>query len=59
MDDKVTVIENQNTAKDGIKTTLVRRQGVKINQGEIGNSQLSNWVERKGRLLKDKFKVSS
>jgi hypothetical protein len=24
----------------------------------MGNSQLSNWVERKGRLLKDKFKVS-
>jgi hypothetical protein len=24
----------------------------------MGNSQLSNWVERKGRLLKDKFKVN-
>jgi hypothetical protein len=24
----------------------------------MGNSQLSNWVERKGRRLKDKFKVS-
>jgi hypothetical protein len=23
----------------------------------MGNSQFSNWVERKGRLLKDKFKV--
>jgi hypothetical protein len=55
MDDRVMVIENQNTAKDGIKTTLVRRPEVKRNQG---NSQLSSWVERKGRLLKDKFKVS-
>jgi hypothetical protein len=27
-------------------------------KGEIGNSQLSSWVERKGRLLKDKFKLS-
>jgi hypothetical protein len=27
-------------------------------KGEIGNSHLSNLVERKGRLLKDKFKVS-
>jgi hypothetical protein len=27
------VIANKNTAKDGIKTTLVRRQGVKRNQG--------------------------
>jgi hypothetical protein len=33
MDDKVMVIENQNTAKDGIKTTLVRRKEVKRNQG--------------------------
>jgi hypothetical protein len=24
----------------------------------MSNSQFSNWVERKGRLLKDKFKVS-
>jgi hypothetical protein len=24
----------------------------------MGNSQLSNWVERKGKLLKDQFKVS-
>ena len=32
-DDKVMVIENQNTAKDGIKTTLVRRKEVKRNQG--------------------------
>jgi hypothetical protein len=24
----------------------------------MGNSQLSNWVERKGRLLKDKFEVN-
>jgi hypothetical protein len=27
-------------------------------KGEIGNLQLSNWVERKGRLLKDRFKVN-
>jgi hypothetical protein len=27
-------------------------------KGEIGNSQFSKSVERKGRLLKDKFKVS-
>jgi hypothetical protein len=33
MDDMVMVIENKNTAKDGIKTKLVRRQGVKRNQG--------------------------
>jgi hypothetical protein len=33
MDDKVMVIANKNTAKDGIKTTLVIRQGVKRNQG--------------------------
>jgi hypothetical protein len=29
MDDKVRVIANNNTSKDGIKTKLVRRQGVK------------------------------
>jgi hypothetical protein len=33
MDDKVMVIANTNTTKDGIKTKLVRRQGVKRNQG--------------------------
>jgi hypothetical protein len=33
MDDKVMVIANKNTAKDGFKTKLVRRQGVKKNQG--------------------------
>jgi hypothetical protein len=33
MDDKVMVIENQNTAKDGIKKTLVRRKEVRRNQG--------------------------
>jgi hypothetical protein len=33
MDDKVMVIENQNTTKDGIKTTLVRQKEVKRNQG--------------------------
>jgi hypothetical protein len=27
-------------------------------KGEMGNSQLSNWVEKKGRLLKDAFKVN-
>jgi hypothetical protein len=32
MDDKVMVIA-KNTTKDGIKTKLVRRQGVKRNQG--------------------------
>jgi hypothetical protein len=32
MDDKVMVIANKNTAKDGIKTTLVRRQEEKRNQ---------------------------
>jgi hypothetical protein len=57
MDDKVRVIANKNTARDGNNTKLVRRQEVKRNR-EIGNSQLSNWVGRKGRLLKDKFKVS-
>jgi hypothetical protein len=33
MDDKVMVTTNKNTAKDGIKTKLVRRQGGKRNQG--------------------------
>jgi hypothetical protein len=33
MDIKVIVIANKNTARDGIKTKLVRRQGVKRNQG--------------------------
>jgi hypothetical protein len=32
------------------------KEGKEI-KGEI-NSQLSNWVGRTGRLLKDKFKVS-
>ena len=58
MDDKVRVIANKNTSRDGINTKLVRRQEVKKIKGEIGNSQLSCWVQRKGRLLKDKFKVS-
>jgi hypothetical protein len=58
MDDKVMVIANKNTPRYGINTKLVRRQGVKKIKGEIGNSQLLNWVERTGRLLKDKFKVS-
>jgi hypothetical protein len=33
MDDKVMVIANKNTTNDGIKTTLVRHQGAKTNQG--------------------------
>jgi hypothetical protein len=33
MDDEVMVIANKNIANDGIKTKLVRRQGVKRNQG--------------------------
>jgi hypothetical protein len=33
MDDKVMVIANKNTAKGGIKAKLVRRQGVKRDQG--------------------------
>jgi hypothetical protein len=33
MDDKMRVIANKNTTKNGIKTKLVRRQGVKRNQG--------------------------
>jgi hypothetical protein len=32
MDEKVMVIVNKNTTKDGIKTKLVRQQGVKRNQ---------------------------
>jgi hypothetical protein len=58
MDDKVMVIAIRNTSKDGINTTLVRRQKGKEIKGEIGNSPFSNWVERKGRVLKDKFKIS-
>jgi hypothetical protein len=57
MDDKVMVIANKDTSKYGIKTKLVIQQGVKNVKGEIGNSPLSNQAERKGRLLKDKFKV--
>jgi hypothetical protein len=33
MDNKVRVIANQNTSKDGIKTKHVRQQRVKRNQG--------------------------
>jgi hypothetical protein len=33
MNDKVMVLANKNTTKDGIKTKLVRRQEVKRNQG--------------------------
>jgi hypothetical protein len=33
MDDKVRVIANKNTARDGINTKLVRRPEVKRNQG--------------------------
>jgi hypothetical protein len=33
MDDKVMVVANKNTAKDGINTKLVRRQEVRRNQG--------------------------
>jgi hypothetical protein len=33
MDGKVRVIANKNTARDGNNTKLVRRQGVKRNQG--------------------------
>jgi hypothetical protein len=33
MDDKVRMIANKNTARDGIRTKPVRRQVVKRNQG--------------------------
>jgi hypothetical protein len=33
MDDKVMVMKIKHIAKDGIKTKLVKRQGVKRNQG--------------------------
>jgi hypothetical protein len=33
MDDKVRVIANKNTTRDGINTELVSRQEVKRNQG--------------------------
>jgi hypothetical protein len=36
IDNKVRVIVNKNTSKDGIKTKPVRRQGVKRNQGRDG-----------------------
>jgi hypothetical protein len=58
MDDKVRVIANKNTTKHGIRTKLVGDKKWNELKGEIGNSQLSNRVERKGMLLKDKFKVS-
>jgi hypothetical protein len=38
MDDKVRVMANKNTARDGINTKLVRQQEVKEIKGEIGNS---------------------
>jgi hypothetical protein len=41
-----------------LRPKLVRQQGVKKIRGELGNSQPLRWVERKGRLLNDKFKVS-
>jgi hypothetical protein len=42
INDKGMVIANKNTSKYGIRKKSVRRQGVKRNQGEIGNSQVSN-----------------
>jgi hypothetical protein len=36
MDDKVMMIANKDTSKDGIKTRLVRQQEVKRNQGRDG-----------------------
>jgi hypothetical protein len=36
MDDKVRVIANKKIARDGINIKLVRRQGVKRNQGRDG-----------------------
>jgi hypothetical protein len=35
-DDKVKVIANKNTARDGINTNLLRQQEVKRNQGRDG-----------------------
>jgi hypothetical protein len=36
MDDKVRVMANKNTVRDGINTKLVRQQEVKQNQGRDG-----------------------
>jgi hypothetical protein len=46
MDDKVIVVANKNTSKDGIKTKLVRQQGVKRNQGR--DSSQTGLKERGG-----------
>jgi hypothetical protein len=49
MDDKVRMIANKNTTKDGIRTKPVRRQGVKRNQGMrwvVRNSQ--TWSNERG-----------
>jgi hypothetical protein len=47
MDDKVRMIANNNTVRDGINTKLLRQQEVKKKErkkikGEMGNSQLPN-----------------
>jgi hypothetical protein len=42
------MITNENTSWDVIRTKPVRRPEGKEIKGEVGNSQLSNWVERKG-----------
>jgi hypothetical protein len=42
MDDKVMVIANKNTSKDGIKTKLARRQRRETIKCEIGKAPLLN-----------------
>jgi hypothetical protein len=59
MDDKVRVIANKNTTRDGINTKHVRRQEGKRNQmRDRYLATLKLGWKKKGRPLKDKFKVS-
>jgi hypothetical protein len=57
MNDKVMVIANKTQQRMGLTQTCKATRSEK-NQGRDRYSQLSNWVEGKGRFLKDKFKVS-
>jgi hypothetical protein len=44
-------------ARDEVESKLVRREKGRVIKGEIGNTPLSNWVEKK-KALKGKFKGS-
>jgi hypothetical protein len=52
MDDKVRVIANKNTSRDGINTKLVRRQEVKRNQGRGRYLATLKLAWKKGKVFK-------